>query len=197
MGGPKLNAFNNFFNTPSECSSVPSFNPNTYNESSFHTLLRGLAWNLCKSGCFHLLTKKAEWLLYLRKQVETAQLADNTVHLRKPLPLPTGLEYKHSVICHKQETKYIKKIQQKFTVNIQIQTNLIKKMRCFEKWPNCLPVRQKRREMNKFFMCSVIDSEVVWFVIHMSSEMLSKQMVGCHHTHKHTSPRVHDSGTNV
>lgn len=32
--------------------------------------------------------------LYLRKQVETAQFADNTVHLRQPLPFAAGLEDK-------------------------------------------------------------------------------------------------------
>lgn len=36
--------------------------------------------------CAHVLC------LYLCKKIETAQLADNTVHLRKSLPLSTGLK---------------------------------------------------------------------------------------------------------
>lgn len=43
----------------------------------------------------------SEWF-YLSKQVETAQLADNAVHLRKPLPLSTGLENRK---LHKSDSR--------------------------------------------------------------------------------------------
>lgn len=50
-------------------------------------------------------TLMSEWTwVYLCKQVETAQLADDTVNLRKPLPLSAGLQDK-SFPSHKTEYK--------------------------------------------------------------------------------------------
>lgn len=56
------------------------------------------------------------WLLYLCKQVETAQLADNTVHLREPLPLSTGLE----------DTQTVSYVIKQATIDIHVIKNIIK-----------------------------------------------------------------------
>lgn len=63
-------------------------------------MFRGLALNCSRSSSFYVAVKSSisrnmcahVLCLYLCKKIETAQLADNTVHLRKSLPLSTGLK---------------------------------------------------------------------------------------------------------
>lgn len=102
MGGPQLHAFNFFFwNTPSErsrlSSSVASFHPITNNElqdSTFHTLPRGLALNLCKFNSFLLSPYKEGWYGYLTFANRLKQPSLLTIQCTSGslFPFPLGLK---------------------------------------------------------------------------------------------------------